>query len=219
MDIKYYDNIEREKIEKEFINNDIPETIQILYNRYTEKVLHSIIFIFLDIEFIGVSYLKIEYWPNCLFLFNNLKKLDISNNKLSRIPSHLIINTLYKLEEINLSNNLLHIFEDIQIFGYLHNLCNLNISNNPLPYLFNNQILIGSLLCISDYVNEEDIFQYPRNRIFPKLKVINNVKIDKDELVNVINSLNSFKHIKKKKNIQNLIINKERVTSSIIIYI
>jgi hypothetical protein len=59
--------------------------------------------------------------------FQNLKKLNLSNNQLENVD---FLRNLTKLEELNLSNN--HLDKISKIFKYLENLEKLNLTNNHI---------------------------------------------------------------------------------------
>lgn len=169
----------------------------------------NILFTNIEMPALKLAHLGLPGFPKCLLDFSKLKTLDLSDNKITRLPAHTILHDLKYLEDLDVSNNFLHIFEDVQILGYLSNLKSLNFLRNPLPYMFNKFILIASLfrtvsyginICKIEYKYiiifidaGIEFLQYPRKGLFPILKVLNAEPIRMKDLEHIVRDITLFR--------------------------
>ncbi|KAI9994185.1 hypothetical protein PInf_016753 [Phytophthora infestans] len=136
--------------------------------------------------------------PSSLFSMENIRRVDLSSNELTRFPGSRVSQELPYLEVLVLSNNLLHVLEDILALASAPRLCELDLRDNPLRLSHNRLYLLESLL-FSDTDLDEEILRelhrderlkkfssasqparevlyrsrLPRRRVFPMLQLLN----------------------------------------------
>ncbi|KAF4037175.1 hypothetical protein GN244_ATG10782 [Phytophthora infestans] len=136
--------------------------------------------------------------PSSLFSMENIRRVDLSSNVLTRFPGSRVSQELPYLEVLVLSNNLLHVLEDILALASAPRLCELDLRDNPLRLSHNRLYLLESLL-FSDTDFDEEILRelhrderlkkfssasqparevlyrsrLPRRRVFPMLQLLN----------------------------------------------
>ncbi|EEY64668.1 uncharacterized protein PITG_16096 [Phytophthora infestans T30-4] len=136
--------------------------------------------------------------PSSLFSMENIRRVDLSSNVLTRFPGSRVSQELPYLEVLVLSNNLLHVLEDILALASAPRLCELDLRDNPLRLSHNRLYLLESLL-FSDTDLDEEILRelhrderlkkfssasqparevlyrsrLPRRRVFPMLQLLN----------------------------------------------
>lgn len=115
--------------------------IQLCYNNTIKKIsmlqnpnmkLREEIITITNLKFLYISYCNIKEFPKYLFEIKSLKKLDISNNEIVKIPNFYDLCNLYK---INFSNN--KIIEIPKTFNNFYNLNKVNFSYNCIKNIPN----------------------------------------------------------------------------------
>jgi Leucine-rich repeat (LRR) protein len=86
-------------------------------------------------------HLSLTCIPQEIFTLKSLKSLDLSNNKLTRLPGKIIAQELTLLESLDLQCNMLYMLEDLIDLSTMPRLYELNFIQNPVR-LLNNRIYL-----------------------------------------------------------------------------
>ncbi|KAL3661033.1 hypothetical protein V7S43_014049 [Phytophthora oleae] len=136
--------------------------------------------------------------PSSLFSVENVRRVDLSSNELTRFPGAQVSQNLPLLEVLVLSNNLIHVLEDVLALALSPRLCELDVRANPLRLSHNRLYLLETLLfhdvsldgdslrelhrdeALKNFTNSSQPpkstlywSQLPRCRGFPMLQVLN----------------------------------------------
>ncbi|TNJ28837.1 hypothetical protein GMRT_15571 [Giardia muris] len=95
---------------------------------------------------LNLSNCGLERVPACIRAFPCLQELNLSRNRLRRLPSAFIVGTFPFLKILDLSDNYLTDLEDIKRLGVLVDLELLNVMGNPLPAASSRTELLCELL-------------------------------------------------------------------------
>ncbi|KAG7393009.1 hypothetical protein PHYPSEUDO_013497 [Phytophthora pseudosyringae] len=142
---------------------------------------------------------RLTVTPSSLFSMENVRRVDLSSNELTRFPGARVGQGLPCLEVLVLSNNLLHVLEDILALACASRLCELDVRDNPLRLSHNRLYLLEALLSHEASVDQDLLLELshrdealksftnsaqppskmlyrsrlPRRRGFPMLQVLN----------------------------------------------
>ncbi|GMF37693.1 unnamed protein product [Phytophthora fragariaefolia] len=142
--------------------------------------------------------LELTVVPTDVFSMENVRRLDLSLNKITRFPGARVSQELPNLEVLLLTDNLLHVLEDILALASAPRLCELDVRDNPLRLSHNRLYLLEALLFHEANIDEdilrelhrdEDLKNFscksqfprkmlyrqrlPRRRAFPMLQMLN----------------------------------------------
>ncbi|WP_375561167.1 leucine-rich repeat domain-containing protein [Bernardetia sp. OM2101] len=137
------------------------------------------------ITYLDFSYIELDSLPNEIFLFKNLKELNISRSKIS-VEELNKLTQLKKLEKLYIENSNLEEFPSKWL--EFENLKELDISNNKLK-IFPKELL--SFVKLEELnIGNNDISQIPTN--LNKLKKLRILKIDNNNLKSVPEKLSNL---------------------------
>ncbi|KAK1931655.1 hypothetical protein P3T76_012984 [Phytophthora citrophthora] len=99
-----------------------------------------------ELDLVSFQGLKLIVVPISLFSMENVRRVDLSSNELTRFPGAQVSQKLPWLEVLNLSSNLIHTLEDILALALSPRLCELDVRANPLRLSNNRLYLLETLL-------------------------------------------------------------------------
>lgn len=162
--------------------DDATKLIKIVYLNINKLTNFRYLDQFSDVEELYLQNNKFKNFPN--FIFLNLKKLDISNNNIYSLNG---ISNLPNLIYLNMENNFinnLNLNEMVQ----LEELLELNIGGNYIHNLKECILLKNMKKLFNLDISGNEVCNNPEMRIslinyLPKLKILNRIQIDKNELL------------------------------------
>lgn len=117
----------------------------------------------IDQESANFRGLELTVVPARIFSLENVRRLDLSVNGLTRFPGARVSSQMPSLEVLNLNANLLHVMEDVLALASAPRLCELDLSDNPLRLSHNRLYLLEALLYHEASVEEEILRELHRD--------------------------------------------------------
>ncbi|RLN56338.1 hypothetical protein BBJ28_00001532 [Nothophytophthora sp. Chile5] len=122
----------------------------------------------LDLETASFRGLGLLVAPSSLFTPENVQRVDLSSNQLTRFPGARVARELPCLEVLLLHGNLLHVLEDVLALSASPRLRELDVRDNPLRLRHHRLYLLEALLFQEPGVNEELLLLLSKDESFKR---------------------------------------------------